>query len=71
VRLNLLGYLLLAMLLSLTPPIDGLLRQPNAYFRTNGVILVAVASILIVLPLVLRRGAARREESSNKFAVPV
>ncbi len=66
-RLNLLGYLLLAMLLSLTPAIDGLLNQPNAYFRSNGVLLIAAAAILIVLPLVLLRGAARRESLSNKF----
>jgi membrane protease YdiL (CAAX protease family) len=69
-RLNLLGYFLLAMLLSLTPAIDSLLRQPNAYFRTNGVILIGAAAFLIVLPLVLRRGAARRDSLPNKF-VPV
>ena len=67
-RLNLLGYLLLAMLLSLTPAIDGLLTQPNAYFRSNGVILIAAAAILIVLPLILWRSAARRESLSSKFA---
>ena len=70
VRLNLLGYFLLAMLLSLTPAIDALLLQPNAYFRTNGVILIGAAAFLIVLPLVLRRGAARRESLPSKF-VPV
>ena len=69
-RLNLLGYLLLAMLLSLTPAIDGLLTQPNAYFRSNGVILITAIAILIALPLVLWRGAARRESLSSKF-VPV
>ncbi len=34
VRLNLLAYFLLAMLRSVSPAIDGLIRQPNAYFRT-------------------------------------
>lgn len=70
VRLNLLGYLLLAMLLSLTPAIDGLLTQPNTYFRINGVILIGAGAFLIVLPLILWRGAARRESISSKF-VPV
>jgi hypothetical protein len=60
VRLNLLAYFLLAMLLSVSPAIDGLLRQPNMYFRTNGAILIAAAAILLVLPLVLGRAAARR-----------
>ncbi len=58
------------MLLSLTPAIDGLLNQPNAYSRSNGVLLIAAAAILIALPLVLWRGAARRESLSSKF-VPI
>lgn len=69
-RLNLLGYLLLAMLLSLTSAIDGLLTQPNAYFRANGVILIAATSVLIIAPLVLRRAASRRASLADKF-VPV
>jgi hypothetical protein len=71
VRLNFLGYFLLAMLLSLSPAIEGLIRQPNTYYRTNGAILVAAVAILLVLPLVGWRGAARRRELANKFVVPV
>ena len=71
VRLNFLGYFLLAMLLSLSPAIDGLIRQPNTYYRTHGAILIAAVAILLVLPLVGWRGAARRRELANKFVVPV
>ena len=71
VRLNFLGYFLLAMLLSLSSAIDGLIRQPNAYYRTNGAILIAAVAILLVLPLVWWRGAARRRKLANRFVVPV
>jgi hypothetical protein len=63
VRLNLLGYFLLAMLLSLSPAIEGLIRQPNTYYRTNGAILITAVAILLILPLVWWRGAARRQEA--------
>jgi membrane protease YdiL (CAAX protease family) len=71
VRLNLLGYFLLTALLTLTPEIEGLLRQPNAYFRANGGILVAIAAMLFILPLVVRRITLRRAAISKKLAVPV
>ena len=71
VQLNFLAYFLLAMLLSLTPAIDALIRQPNSYFRTNGALLLGAATILLVLPLVWWRRAARREALSNQFVVPV
>ena len=71
VRLNFLGYFLLAMLLSLSPAIEGLIRQPNTYYRMNGAILIAAIAILLVLPLAWWRRAARRRELANKFIVPV
>ena len=71
VRLNFLGYFLLAMMLSLSPAIEGLIRQPDTYYRTNGAILIAVIAILLVLPLIWWRGAARRRELANKFVVPL
>lgn len=71
VRLNFLGYFLLAMLLSLSPSIEALIRQPNAYYRINGSVLIAAAAILFVLPLLWWRGAARRRELANRFVVPV
>jgi hypothetical protein len=58
------------MLLALSPAIDGLIRQPNAYYRINGAILIAAVSILVVLPLVWWRAAARRHRVANHFVVP-
>ncbi len=71
VRLNLLGYFLLAMLLTVSSAITELIRQPNTYYRANGVLLIGAVVILLVLPLVLWYSAARRREPANKFAVPV
>ncbi|PYU20237.1 MAG: hypothetical protein DMG30_21610 [Acidobacteria bacterium] len=71
VRLNFLGYFLLAMLLSLSPAIEALIRQPNAYYRTNGAILIATVAILLVLPAFWWRSAARRQGLANRFVVPV
>jgi hypothetical protein len=70
VRLNFLAYFLLAMVLSLSPAIEGLIRQPNTYYRTNGAILIAAVVILVILPVVWWRGAARRR-LANRFVVPV
>jgi hypothetical protein len=70
VRLNFLAYFLLVMLLALSPAIDGLIRQPNAYYRINGVILIAAVAILVVLPLVWWRSAARRHRAADRFVVP-
>jgi len=71
VERNFLGYFLLAMLLSLSPAIDGLLRQPNTYYRANAALLIAAAAILLVLPIVCWRGAARRHQIASRFVVPV
>jgi membrane protease YdiL (CAAX protease family) len=70
VRLNLLAYFLLVMLLALSPAIDGLIRQPNAYYRINGAILITVVAILVVLPLFWWRAAARRHRVADRFVVP-
>ena len=71
VRFNFLAYFLLALLLSLSPAIGGLIRQPNTYYRTNGALLIAAVAILLLLPLAWWRGAAHRQEPANKFVVPV
>jgi membrane protease YdiL (CAAX protease family) len=71
VQLNFLAYFLLTMLLSLSPAIGSLIEQPNPYYRTNGAILITVAVILLILPVVWWRGAARRRELANSFVVPV
>jgi hypothetical protein len=71
VRLNFLGYFLLAILLSLSPAIDALIRQPNAYFRSNAAVLIAVVAMLLLGAVALWRRAARREALSNKLVVPV
>ena len=71
VRLNFLAYFLLALPLSLSPAIGGLIRQPNTYYRTNGALLIAAVAILLLLPLAWWRGAAHRQEPANKFVVPV
>lgn len=52
VRMNLLGYFLMAGLLLLAGPAIDLLRQPNSYFRANGVALIATALLLLLWPLV-------------------
>jgi hypothetical protein len=71
VRLNFLGYFLLAMLLSLSPAIDALTRQPNPYFRSNAVVLMAAVAILLLGLLASWRRAARRETLSSKLVVPL
>jgi hypothetical protein len=70
VRLNFLAYFLLVMLLSLSPAIDGLIRQPNAYYRINGAILITAVAILVVLPLIWWRAAGRRHRVADRFVVP-
>ena len=71
VRLNLLAYVMLASLLSLSPAIGGLVQQPNTFFRMNGAILIAVVAVLLILPLVWWRAAARRRAPVNNFVVRV
>ena len=70
VRLNFLAYFLVALLILLSSAIDGLMRQPNTYYRANGVVLITAVAILVVLPLIWWRGAARRREIANKLVVP-
>jgi Type II CAAX prenyl endopeptidase Rce1-like len=71
VRLNFLAYAMLASLLSISPAIGGLVQQANAYFRTNGAILIAVVAVVLILPLVWWRAAARRRAAVDNFVVPV
>ena len=52
VRFNLLGYFLLATLLSLSGSVLELVRQPNSFFRWNGYFAVAFGIILLAWPLV-------------------
>jgi CAAX prenyl protease-like protein len=70
VRLNFLAYYLMAMLLLFSSAIDGLMRQPNTYYRANGVILITAVAVLVVLPLIWWRGAARRRELAKRLVVP-
>jgi hypothetical protein len=51
VRLNLLGYFVMAGLLLLAGPAFELLGQPNSYFHANGWVLVAAAVLLLLWPL--------------------
>jgi membrane protease YdiL (CAAX protease family) len=69
-RLNLLAYFLLVMLLALSSAIDGLVRQPNVYYRINGAILITAVAIFVVIPLVWWRVAARRHRVADRFVVP-
>jgi hypothetical protein len=71
VRLNFLAYFLVAMMVLLSSAIDDLMRQPNTYYRANGVILITAVAILVVLPLIWWRGASRRRELANRLVVPV
>jgi membrane protease YdiL (CAAX protease family) len=70
VKLNFLGYLLLGVLLSLSPAIDALIEQPNLYYRANGVILIGAVAVLLAMPAVWWRSTTRRQVA-NRNAVPV
>ena len=61
VRLNLLGYFLMAGLLLLAAPAIDLLRQPNSHFHASGWAVVATAALLLLWPLL----AWRRSSASN------
>ncbi len=50
-RFNVLGYVLLAVMTALIPGAIELLKQPNAYFRTNGYAVIAFAVALLAWPL--------------------
>jgi membrane protease YdiL (CAAX protease family) len=56
VRFNVLGYFLLAAMLSLVPSAIELLQQPNSYFHANGYAIVASAIAILVWPLLRWQG---------------
>ena len=51
VRFNLLGYFLVAALTSLMTGAGNLLIQPNAFYRANGIAVVAAAALFAAWPL--------------------
>jgi hypothetical protein len=51
VRFNVLGYFLLAAMLSLIPSAIELLQQPNSYFHANGYAAVVFAIAILAWPL--------------------
>jgi len=51
VRFNVLGYFLLAAMLSLVPAAIELLQQPNAYLHGNGYAVVMIALAILAWPL--------------------
>jgi hypothetical protein len=53
VRFNVMGYFLFAVMIVLVPGAIELLKQPNAYFRANGYVVMAVAVGLLAWPLLL------------------
>lgn len=65
VRLNLLGYFLVAGLLLLAGPAVELLGQPNSHFHANGWVLVAAATLLLLWPVFAwrRSGASNMEDA--------
>ncbi len=54
-RFNVLGYFLIAAMVAITSPAAELLRQPNPYFRANGIAVAAAALALLAWPLLRRR----------------
>jgi membrane protease YdiL (CAAX protease family) len=51
VRFNVLGYFLLAAMLSLVPSTIELLQQPNSQFHANGYAVVAFALVILAWPM--------------------
>ena len=58
VRFNLLAYFLVAASVALVGAADGLLRQPNEFFRANGYAVVVALLALLAWPLVEWRRSA-------------
>jgi hypothetical protein len=54
-RFNVLGYFLIAAMVSTAVPAAELLRQPSPYFRANGIAVCAAALALVTWPLLRRR----------------
>jgi membrane protease YdiL (CAAX protease family) len=71
VRLNLAGYFLWAMLLTLVPAIEELGRQPNSFFRANMFVLMAAAAVLLCWPFISWQREARRRARAGNTAVPI
>ncbi len=59
VRFNVLGYFLLAAMLSLAPSAIELLQQPNAYFHANGYAVVGFAIAILAWPLMRWRSSTQ------------
>jgi hypothetical protein len=59
VRFNVLGYFLLAAMLSLVPSAIELLQQPNSYFHANGYAVVAFAIAILAWPLLRWRSTSQ------------
>jgi membrane protease YdiL (CAAX protease family) len=57
-RFNVLGYFLLAAMLSLIPSSVELLHQPNSYFHANGYAVVAFAIAILAWPLMRWRSSS-------------
>ena len=57
VLFNVLGYFLLAAMLSLVPSAIELLQQPNSYFHANGYAVVAIAIAILAWPLLRWRSS--------------
>jgi hypothetical protein len=51
IRFNVLGCLLIVALLALLGAVAQLLSQPDAFYRANGYVLVAIMLVLLALPL--------------------
>ena len=59
-RFNVLGYVLLAAMLTLVPGAIDLLEQPNSYLHANGYAVLAIAIGILVWPLMRWQGGAAR-----------
>ncbi len=57
VRFNVLGYFLLAAMLTLVPAAVELIEQPNSYLHANGYAVVAIALAVLVWPLMRWRSS--------------
>ena len=70
VRFNLLGYFLLAALLSLSGGVVGLVRQPNTFFHWNGYFALAFGLVLLGWPLLAWMRARNAPPSMGESPLP-